>query len=138
MPDYRHRPGKAGRPQASADRPGQVPTAEELRSWALECPLWRWREANQVTRPMAAAMFGVSVTTVHQWEHGAVTPRPERWERLIAALGPEFVEQWAAWLANQPGWSDRGKVVAQGVAAELEAGADELYRRAVDEGGPGA
>ena len=98
--------GGARKTNSGRRREKRAPTPREMRKWAEDCPLWRWREQHRVSRPMSAAMFGVTNTSIWQWEHGAANPRPEHMSRLVEVLGPETVHLWVTWLARKPGWEE--------------------------------
>lgn len=96
------RPRAAGRTKDLRTR--RAPSEQDLRLWAMGCPLWRWRAKQHVSRPMAAMMLGVNSTTIWQWEHGAVRPKRIHMAALVDLLGPLTVVHWVEWMSKRPGW----------------------------------
>lgn len=47
-------------------------------------------------------MLGVSNAAVQQWENGASQPNSDNMAKLVALMGPETMELWAAWWSRRP------------------------------------
>ena len=72
-------------------------------TWVDKNPLRSWRHKNKVTILRAASSLDVTVTTIQQWERGAVTPTDENMDRIATITGDESTaSKWSRWRSRRP------------------------------------
>lgn len=65
-------------------------------------PFLLWRRKAKLTQKEAAEAFGVTVTTIHNWESGSHLPR---WNKIVLIAGEMGIKPsrlLSKWVDSQP------------------------------------
>jgi hypothetical protein len=77
---------------------------EAVKEWVDRNPLRAWRLAQtpKVGILECAGLVGVGMSMMQMYERGAHKPGPSKHAAVARLLGPDWPEQWDAWLAAKP------------------------------------